>query len=390
MSSSKRRLLQLLVAVVFLLCGVWGMVALRASKPPKESRVPDAPAPVVQVVRAEPQRQPIVIQGQGTVRPLRETHLVPQVSGKVLFTSDRLLAGGLFNAGDDLLRIDPVDYELAVTLARARVQDAEADYVLALQESEAAVQEWRDLNPGMEPPDLVARKPQLSAAKANLDAERADLRKARLQLDRTRLRAPFDGVVSEKQVDIGQYVTPGQVLATLYGTRAAEIVVPLPSRSLRWIDVPGFTSGDSEGSPGVVRAALAGAMRTWKAQVVRAEGRIDEKTRMINVVVRVDQPYAQRPPLAAGLFADVEIKGRTLDNAALLPRAALRPNAQMWVVDSDDRLYTRTVRVAHLTTDGVIVDQGLAAGDRVVISQLKAVAEGMVVRPVARKKEGQS
>jgi len=382
MSSVKRRMVQLVVAVVFLLCGVWGLMTLRASKPPKENRVAESPAPVVQIVRAEPTRQSVVIEGQGTVRPLQETQLVPQVSGKIIFTSDALVAGGLFDAGDELLRIDPVDYELAVTLAMARVQDADAEYALALQESEAAVQEWRDLNPGLPPPDLVARKPQLSAAKAKLDAEQADLKKARLQLQRTRLKAPFDGVVSEKHVDIGQYVTPGQVLATLYGTRAAEIVVPLTSRSLRWIDVPGFTSGERAGSPGVVRTALAGATRTWEAQVVRAEGRIDEKTRLINVVVRVDQPYVKRPPLAAGLFVDVEIKGRTLEKATLLPRAALRPDQQVWVADDEDRLYVRTVRVAHLTTDGVIIDEGLAAGDRVVISQLKAVTDGMKVRPV--------
>lgn len=388
MSSFKTRPVQLAVAVVFLLGGVWGLVVLKASKPPRESRAPEAAAPVVQTVSVTPTRQNVVVLGQGTVRPLQETQLVPQVSGKVIFTSDALLAGGLFKAGDELLRIDPVDYELAVTLARARVQDAEAEYALALQESEAAVQEWRDLNPDLPPPDLVARKPQLSAAKAKRDAEEADLRKARLQLERTRLRAPFDGVVSEKHVDIGQYVTPGQVLATLYGTRAAEIVVPLASRSLRWISVPGFTDGDGVGSPATVRAFLAGAMRVWQANVVRAEGRIDEKTRMISVVVRVDQPYARRPPLASGLFADVAIQGQSLENAALLPRAVLRADQQVWIVDAEDRLFARPVRVAHHTKEGVIIDEGLAAGDRVVISQLKAVADGMKVRPVPQSKDG--
>lgn len=388
MSSLKRRGVQLVVAVVFLLCGVWGLVALRASKPSRESLVPDVPTPVVQIVRVMPANKPIVIQGQGTVRPLKETQLAPQISGKVVFTSEILVDGGLFKAGDELLRIDPVDYELAVTLAEARVQDAEALYILALQESEAAIQEWRDLNPGKAPPDLVARKPQLSAAKAKLDAERAELKKANLHLERTRLKAPFDGVVSEENVDIGQYVTPGQSLATLFGTRAVEIVVPLANDSLRWIRVPGFTNEDGPGASATVRTSLAGVMQAWEAKVVRAEGRIDEKTRMINVVVRVAQPYAKRPPLAIGLFADVDIQGQTLENAALLPRAVLRPDQQVWVVDHEDRLYARSIRVAHLTTEGVIIDEGLAAGDQVVISQLKAVSNGMKVRPVLQNKDG--
>ncbi len=388
MSSLKRRGMQLVVAVVFLLCGVWGLVALRASKPSRETRVPDVPTPVVQTVRVMPANTPIVIQGQGTVRPLQETQLVPQVSGKVVYTSEILVDGGLFKAGDELLRIDPVDYELAVTLAEARVQDAEASYILALQESEAAVQEWRDLNPGQAPPDLVARKPQLSAAKARLNAERADFKKANLHLERTRLKAPFDGVVSEENVDIGQYVTPGQSLATLFGTQAVEIVVPLANDSLRWIRVPGFTNDDGTGAAATVRTSLAGATQTWDAKVVRAEGRIDEKTRLINVVVRVAQPYAKRPPLAIGLFADVEIEGQTLENAAVLPRAALRPDQQVWVVDQEDRLHSRPVRVAHLTTEGVIIDEGLSASDQVVISQLKAVSNGMKVRPVPQDKAG--
>jgi len=380
--------MQVMVAVVFLLCGVWGLVALRASKPSRESRVPDVPTPAVQTVRVMPANKPIVIRGQGTVRPLKETQLIPQVSGKVVFTSEVLVDGGLFKAGDELLRIDPVDYELAVTLAEARVQDAEASYILALQESEAAVQEWRDLNPGKAPPDLVARKPQLSAAKAKLNAERADLKKANLHLERTRLKAPFDGVVGEENVDIGQYVTLGQPLATLFGTRAVEIVVPLANDSLRWIGVPGFTTKDDAGASATVQIRLAGATQAWDAKVVRAQGQIDEKTRLINVVVRVEQPYAKRPPLAIGLYAEVDIQGQILENAALLPRAVLRADQQVWVVDHENRLYVRPVRVAHLTTEGVIIDEGLVDGDQVVTSQLKAVSNGMKVRPVLQNKDG--
>lgn len=384
MTPVKKRLLQLAVALLFLFAGGAGLVALKASKPPRETRAPEPPVPVVQTVRATPSDRPVVISGQGTVRPLQETQLVPQVSGKVVYTAESLVDGGFFTAGEELLRIDPVDYELAVTLAEARVQDAEAEYVLALQESEAAVQEWRDLNPGREPPDLVARKPQLAAAKARRDAEGADYQKALLQLARTRLKAPFDGVVGQEQVDIGQYVTPGQPLATLYGTGAAEIAVPLAGESLRWIRVPNFTSESGAGSPAIVRSSMAGATREWQAEVVRAEGRIDERTRMINVVVRVAEPYGKRPPLAVGQFVAVAIQGRLLEQAVFLPRAALRSDGKVWVVDAQNRLAMRPVRVAHQTTEGLVIDEGLAAGDQVVISQLKTATSGMRVRPVPR------
>lgn len=387
MTPVKRRILQLSMALIFLLLGAAGLVALKSSKPPRQTRTPEAPIPPVQIVTVTLADQPIIIRGEGTVRPLQETQLVPQVNGKVIYTAQTFVNGGFFEAGDELLRIDPVDYELAVTLAQARVQDAEAEYMLALQESEAALQEWRDLNPGREAPDLVARKPQLAAAKARRDAERADYQKALLQLARTNLKAPFSGVIAQEQVDIGQYVTPGQVLATLYGTAAAEIVVPLPNESLRWIQVPGFTSQTGPGSLATVRSRLAGVPQEWAAAVVRAEGQIDEKTRLVNVVVRVEKPYEKRPPLAVGLFVDVAIQGRLVANAALLPRAALRGSGKVWVVDAGNRLTARSVGVAHLTTEGVIIDDGLTAGERVMVSQLKTVTEGMRVRPVVQNGE---
>jgi hypothetical protein len=114
--------------------------------------------------------------------------------------------------------------------------------------------------------------------------------------------------------------------------------------------------------------------------VVRAEGKLDERTRMINVVIRVDKPYETKPPLAAGLFVTVEIKGRTLENALMLPRSALRENNIVWVVDENGQLTFRKVSVARLTSDAVLVEGGLKDGEMVVVSSLKAVTDGMQVR----------
>ena len=114
--------------------------------------------------------------------------------------------------------------------------------------------------------------------------------------------------------------------------------------------------------------------------MVRAEGKLDERTRMVNVVIRVDKPYETKPPLAAGLFVTVEIEGRTLENAAILPRAALRENNVVWVVDENGQLKFRSVDVARLTPEAVIVGGGLKDGEMVVVSTLKAVTDGMKVR----------
>ncbi|NVL91064.1 MAG: efflux RND transporter periplasmic adaptor subunit, partial [Desulfobacterales bacterium] len=186
--------------------------------------------------------------------------------------------------------------------------------------------------------------------------------------------------VSQKNVDIGQYVAPGKSLATLYSTEAAEIVVPMENEEVFWLDVPGFTPGNHPGSRAVVMACIAGQEQVWSGKVMRTEGKIDERTRMIHVVVRVEKPYAKKPPLAAGLFVTVDIKGRTLLNAAIIPRSALHQGNVVWVVDKDGRLCFRKVDVAIVQGDDAVVQAGLNSGERVVITPLKAVTDGMAVR----------
>jgi hypothetical protein len=157
-------------------------------------------------------------------------------------------------------------------------------------------------------------------------------------------------------------------------------VVPFEDENLYWFHVPGFTPGDERGSVVSVSTRVAGRETFWPGRVVRAEGKLDERTRMINVVIRVDKPYETKPPLAAGLFVTVEIEGRTLENAAMIPRAALRENNVVWVVDKNGQLTFRTVSVARLTPDAALVEGGLKDGEMVVISPLKAVTDGMKVR----------
>jgi RND family efflux transporter MFP subunit len=202
-------------------------------------------------------------------------------------------------------------------------------------------------------------------------------------LGRTRIKAPFDGRVAEKAVDIGQYVTTGQKLALLYATQAVEIIMPMPTEDLAWFHVPGFTNSNGHGTDAMVEVRIAGETKQWPGRVVRSEGKLDQRTRMVNVVVRVEDPYATRPPLAVGLFAKATLQGRTLDQAALIPRAALRDNDQVWVVDANDCLTFRTVKVNRLGFDGAIIGSGLKEGEQVVVSTLKGVSDGMRVRPVA-------
>ncbi|MBW2349206.1 MAG: efflux RND transporter periplasmic adaptor subunit [Deltaproteobacteria bacterium] len=385
MGKARKRLLHVILTVLIVAGGAFGMVKLTASRTKLEKRKPPVRVPMVRALEVRTRPSTVWVSCDGTVKPLQQIQLVPQVAGKVVEVSPNLVNGGAFRKGEVLLRIDPTDYEVAVTLARARVKDAESRLRLAVEESEAAREEWRQLHiegtgGDITPPPLVAKEPQLAAARASLEAERANLKKAMINLDRTIIRAPFEGRVAQENVDVGQYVAPGQPLGTLYATTSAQIVVPLEQADLYWIHVPGFTPGTGLGSPALVRARIAGEDRVWQGRVVRAEGILDQRTRMINVVVEVKGPYARKPPLAVGLFARVEIRGKRLPQAAIIPRAALRAGNTVWIVNEDGKLRFRKVKVARIERDKVLIRSGLEDGDRVVVSHLKAVTDRMHVR----------
>lgn len=371
------------LALAVLGAGVAGFYLLKSGREAPQRQQHEETLPIVRTVPVEIKDMDMTITADGTVSPVSETRIVPQVGGKVVRVSDELVDGGVFQKGELMLEVEPDDYEIALVLARAGLREAESSYQTALQESRAAISEWEKQHPDSEPPPLVARKPQLKAALANKEAREADLEKARLNLERTKIYAPFDCRVSQKQVDLGEYVSVGQSLATLYSTKAMEIVVPVESRDLAWFDIPGFTSKGDKGSPAKIFADVAGIKSTWQGEVIRAQGKIDEKTRMVNVVIKIPDPYETIPPLVPGQFAEAEIYGSTIRDAAVIPRAALREENTVWAVDPEsDRLYIRNVEVAYTGPQGVVVREGLNPGESVGVSPVKGVTDGMKVKAV--------
>ena len=109
---------------------------------------------------------------------------------------------------------------------------------------------------------------------------------------------------------------------------------------------------------------------------------------MINVVIRVENPYASKPPLVPGLFVTVEIEGHVVENAATIPRSALHDGNIVWVIEKDNRLRFRPVDVARVEGSDVIIKKGLTDQEEVVITPLKAVTDGMMVRVVTEKGGG--
>ncbi len=366
------------------------LLALRPT-PPKSER--PKVVPLVSAVVPEVEGGSITISGNGTVRAKREINLVAEVSGKILALSSSAEAGGFFQEGDELFRLDPSDYENAVDMAEAEVTQREYELLLARQEVNVARQEWERLQRQrgeLAPPEttalgsLVFREPQLKLAESLLKSAEARLEDARLRLARTRIRAPFNGRVRQKLVDIGQYVTPGQAVAGIYSTDELEIPVPFQSSEAMLIDRL-WQRETNRGIriPARVLATFGSERYEWEGYVDRTEGTLDAATRTINVVVRVPQPYRatgeNRPPLLVGMYTRVDIEGATYDTYYVIPRAALKDGDTVWV-KNDGRLEIRSVDIIQESDGNVFVRSGIAAGDSLVTSKLDVFSDGMEIR----------
>ncbi len=362
----------LLLALVLLVTG-----------PDVEPRVPVPPIPLVRVLEVQPGALQLRVETHGTVMPRTESDLIPEVSGPVVWVSGSLVSGGFFQADEVLLRIDPSDYETALEQARARVSRAQSEHRLAQRELERQ----RDLAAQnvASPAQLDIAVNLAAVAEAALRESRAARLRAERDLERTEIRAPYDGRVRSESIDVGQFASRGGAVAVLYAVDFAEVRLPVPDEELAYLDLPLVYRDDVPG-PGpevILRARFAGKEHEWRGQVVRTEGELDPKSRMVHVVARVSDPYGRdsgRPPLSIGLFVEAEILGARLERAVVLPRSALRSGNQVLVVDSDSRLRYRPVEVVRRAGDEAVIGAGLEAGDRVCLSPLEAAVDGMAVR----------
>lgn len=323
-----KTLLKAMAPVLVIAAGVAGAKAIVNRDPAVETPSRPPVAPLARAVAIAQRDGRASVLSHGTVTAQSDVPLATEVTGSVISASPALADGGFVRQGDVLLRVDPGDFEVAVTEARADV--AAARLALTREEAEADVarNEWRELGDGRGTP-LSLRVPQIAGARAALAAAEARLQKARRDLERTVVRAPFDCRVHERCADVGQFVRRGETVARVYSVDYVEIRLPLTDAQLARIDLPLDYRGErrEEDGPAVtIEGRFAGRAHRWRGRIVRAEGEVDPRTGMVHVVARVRDPFARgddatRPPLAVGLAVTAEIEGHPAPDAIAFGRS---------------------------------------------------------------------
>ena len=370
--------------LVLLALGLGVATLIATNKPALDSTLYQPVARTVRVTEVRAVTEHLNISSQGTVQPRSQSELIPEVSGRVVWTSPSLVGGGSFREGDILLRIDAADYLSAMQGSEETLQRSEVEYSFASDELNRLQKLHKQQLASQQQLDSARRTAQV--AQANLNDSKASLEQAKRDLARTEVSAPFDGQVRNEQVDLGQFVTRGQSIGAIYAIDYMEVRLPISADQLTYLGLPVSTRGQiAEASrPPVTVASDFGDIRLlWEGQLVRLEAEIDERSRMIYGVTRLHLEESEETPiLPVGMFVQAEIRGRKVENIVRLPRSAMRDNNQVLVVDNDNRLHFRQVKILRLEHDDMLVSDGLSDGELVSISPMQTVVEGMLVKPV--------
>ncbi len=362
-----------------------GLAALIGTSERDVTPVPYEPmAPTVRVVTVQSGTEYLSISSQGTVQPRSQSELIPEVTGRVTSISNALISGGSFRQGDILLRIDDADYLTQVARSEAAFKRAEIEQGHAADELKRLASLHKQQLASQQQLDNARRTAQVTDA--NLLEAQANLEQAQRDLARTELQAPFDGLVRNEHVDLGQFVTRGQSIGTIFATDYVEVRLPISADQLGYLGLPISTRGqipEALRPPVTVGADFGDTRLLWDGELVRLEAEFDERSRMVYGVTRLRiEESEESPPLPVGMFVQADIRGQKVDNVIRLPRSAMRDDNQVLVVDENNRLHFRQVSLLRLEHDDMLIRIGLEDGEQVCISPMQAVVEGMLVKPV--------
>ncbi len=382
-----KTVLKVILFFVIIAAGIGVFMVLSSSRTEAERKPLPPKVTVVAVTEALATDERAIVAAMGTVLPAKSVTLSPEVGGRIIAQSSKLVPGGRFRKGQIVVRIDPRDYNLALEQQRARITTAKMN--LATERGRAAVaeKEWNLIGDEVRPSDegkkLALREVQVENAQASVTAAESAMAQAKLNSTRTIIGAPFDSLVTEEFVDVGQVVGPGARIATLVSSDAFWVRVSVPMDRLSWIRIPGV-NGEEGSSARVVQQVGSGESVARTGRVIRLLGDLDPLGKMARLLVEVEDPLGTDDdvsgglPLLLGAYVSVEIEGPELVDMVALPRLTIREGNKVWV-KNDKELSIRTVDVAWTREDTVFVRGEIQAGESVITSRIGAPVEGMKI-----------
>lgn len=386
-NKTKDKLLRLLLPVIVVLFSAAVAAWLMQSGPKAKPRTKTRNAVLVDVKPIEFRTHATTISVMGTVKPQREVALKPRVSGEIIKISENLIPGGRFKKGEELLAIDPSDYQITVRQLASEVARVESDRQVELGRQKVAEKEFELLGESVsaEEKSLMLREPQMENNRALLEGTMARLEQAQLDLKRTSVKAPFNAVVMSRDVNLGTRVAPSTTLAMLVGSDSYWVEAPVPASQLHWISID-QEDGPSGSPVQIYDSAAWGPDRSRGGRLVGLTAMVEENGRMAKLLAEIPDPLglqpnsSGQPKLLLGSYVRVEISGKLLPQAAAIERDLIHNGDQLWIMDEEGRLDIRTVEIAFRGLEKVLITDGVSHGEKLITTNLPSPVQGMTLR----------
>ena len=369
----------LIIAISTVIASVLYMLGQISAEPIQE----EAPMDVnVQILT--PIDYQIKIKSTGTTTPITQTVLTSEVGGEVIYRSKKFSEGSSVISGEILAKIDDTDLQLQYKNALLQLASAEVQFAVQQAEAEIAQEAWEQVGEGTAK-DLTTKKPQLKQAKAALEVAKAQVQSAEKKLNKTEITAPYTGRIQNINIDLGSTIIPGQPVGSMYTSNEIEVTLSVKDSDLQFLDIPmdGRKLNPDQKSIVIIKSVYRGEMQEWAGNLERVDGVIDPMTRMIKLIANFKNNFIEetKPILPIGLFVEAEINGKQLEDIFMIPNTALTPNDELLVLNQDDTLEIRKVKVITKMKNYILVKEGMKAGERVVVSKLSIATNGMLVNP---------
>lgn len=380
------RAMQIVLPLLVLMLGAMTLLWLLQTSPKAKPRKKEAKPVLVKVEHLQAVDSKISVKAMGTVQPAQEVELKARVAGEILVMHEKVLPGGRVKKGDILFQIDPTDYEITARQLASEVIKAENNLEIERGNQLVALKEFELLGEKVRPEEkrLILRQPQLKNLMAALETAKARYEQAQLDIERTRIRAPFNGVIQSRLVNVGSQVTTSTPLVHLVGTDEFWIEVSLPVNKIRWLAIPDENSLKAS-------VATVSSRSTWgegvvrKGEVIRLAADLEEKGRTAKLLVRVDDPLAIespvkiKPTLLLGSYVEVELEGKQLQDVIVVKRKYLHDGSHLWLMDQEKKLRIQKVEILYKDHDRVFL-RGVEAGEKMIVTNMALAVEGTPLR----------
>ncbi|QFT08724.1 efflux RND transporter periplasmic adaptor subunit [Vibrio sp. THAF190c] len=412
--------------------GIVGLVVAINLKPDLPTKPAGDRARLVEVKVLEPQSMAPLAIGFGKVVPKVEWKAIAEVTGKIVYRHPELEKGKVIPAGTEVLKIDPLDYELKLTQAQADLKSSQTSLAKLNQEeqnlnqtlkieknrlviSNKELKRKQDLRKkGLTSQSDVDLQEQsaLSQRKLVLDIENqialmpdekrvaeavikvnvSKVREAERSLEKTTITLPKAMRIAQVDIETNQVVNLQQTMFIAHGIDVMEVEAQLSIHDMQTLasslgeftrDESGIPNTDTSEISATIELNSGNLNAAWPARVARISETVDENQATAGVILEIKQDYAQLepsslPPLVNGMFVKALIEGAS-NLAWVVPERALHGDT-LYLMDSEQRLSMVQVEVLYRRDNQVVVRGDLKQGDKLILNDVLPAIEGMLLR----------